>query len=333
MNSSIPMLRLEGWGVVLVTATLFVGISTSKGIAQSNFFVPPGDVGTWNDTANWTLEHLPQTGETAIIHAGREATIDIVNPSQFAFLRIADNDAGPVDGRLNIQPGAGLDVADQVLLGAGGPGDHKGVINQLGGSLTVGDALFLAFGSSHSAEYNLSDGTITTGNLWFRFGNGTLTQTGGEVNAQQLVLAEGGNPLTSSLYDIQGGIFNVADAANIGKAPGTGDPFAGSSLGSMNISGGIATFGELLFGSDPTDVINISGSGILRVNQANYSEADALADIADGKILGSNLVVSTVSDATPLTQIAVIPEPAGLTLALFSVVAGTLLRRGGLARY
>jgi hypothetical protein len=288
--------------------------------AQANFFVPPGGVGTWNDVANWTLGHLPQGAETAIIHAGREGTIDIVNPAPFAFLRIADNDAAAVDGILNILPGAGLDVTGQVLLAAGGPSDNYGIINQSGGSLTVADAIFIAFDAPHSADFNLSDGTVTTGNLWFRFGNGTLTQTGGVMNAQQLVLAEGGNPFTSSLYDMQSGLFNVAGAANIGKAPGAGDPFAGSSLGSMNLSGGIATFGELLFGTDPTDDLNITGTGILRVDQANYSEADAQSDIASGNIVGAGLIVSTVVvGGTTYTQVSAIPEPSSIVLVVVAL--------------
>ena len=185
-------------------------VGAEMAFAQANFFVPPGGTGLWSDPTNWTLGHLPQTGETAIVQSSRVATIDIVNPSTFDYLRIADNDTGPIDGTLNILPGASLNVAQQVLVGLGGPSNNHGVVNQSGGSLTVGDALFIAFDSSHTAEYNLSGGTVTTGNLWFRFGNGTLTQTGGTMNAQQLVLAEGGNPLSSSLYDLQGGLFNVA---------------------------------------------------------------------------------------------------------------------------
>jgi hypothetical protein len=288
-----------------------------------DFFVPPGGIGMWNDPANWSAGRLPQGNETAYIHAGREGTIDIVNPSPFTNLRIADFDAAAVDGVLNIVPGAGLDITGQILLAAGGNEPVYGVINQSGGMVNIGDAIFLAYEPSHSADYLLSDGAVTIGNnLWFRCGNATLTQTGGSMSAGQLVLAEGGAPDTASLYDLQGGEFTVSGVANIGKAPGEGDPFANSN-GSMNISGGVATFGELLFGTDPTDVINISGAGILRVNQAAYSEADALADIAGGKITGAGLVVSTVDVGNgPYTQVSVVPEPGTLALAaaLFAAV-------------
>lgn len=305
---------------------LIVAARTPTVLGQANFFVPPGGVGTWNATTNWTLGHLPQTGETAIIHAGREATIDIANPNPFSFLRIADNDTAAIDGTLNILPGADLHVTAQVLLAAGGASDNRGIINQTGGSLTVDDALFIAFGPSHSANYNLSNGTVTTGNLWFRFGNGILTQTGGTMNAQQLVLAEGGNPFTASLYDLQNGLFNVAAAANIGKPPGAGDPNAGSSHGSMNISGGIATFGSLLFGTDPTDQIHMFASGILRVNQTTYSPANAQSDISSGKITGIGLVVSTVMVGNnTYTQISSVPEPTGILL-LIGAAMGLVFR-------
>jgi hypothetical protein len=146
------------------------------------------------------------------------------------------------------------------------------------------------------------------------------------MNANQLVLAEGGNPLTHSIYNLEGGSFNVANAANIGKAPGAGDPFAGGSNGWMYISGGVATFGSLLFGTDPTDQIHmLPGTGILRVLQSNYSTSAALADIAANKITGSGLLVTTVSvNNNSYTQISGVPEPASLFL-MFVGAAGLIV--------
>ena len=310
-----------------LAALVFASASAIQALAQANFFVPPGGVGDWSVGSNWTLAHLPQTGETAILNGGRTSSISIANPSAFDYLRIADNDTAAVDGTLNILPGASLNVSQQVLLAAGGASNNYGVVNQTGGSLTVGDALFIAFDAFHSADYNLSGGTVSTGNLWFRFGTGTLTQSGGEMDASQLVLAEGGNPLTHSIYNLQSGVFNVANAANIGKAPGAGDPFAGGSNGWMNISGGVATFGSLLFGTDPTDQIHMSAAGILRVLQSNYSTAAALADIASNKITGSGLLVTTVSVGNKTyTQISAVPEPSSI-VSMIVGASGLLLAR------
>jgi len=327
--------RKQRWsvgGVLCLAIGMLVSLHLfASDAAAQNFFVPPGGVGTWNDPANWTQAHLPQTGETAIIHAGREATIDIVNPSAFDSLRIADNDGGAIDGKLNILPGAGIELTNQLILGAGGASDNYGVVDQSGGSISVADAIFLAFDATHSADYNLSGGTVTTGNLWFRFGNGRVTQTGGEMNANALILGEGGNSLNSSIYDLQGGTLNVSATANIGKPPGAGDPFVGSSLGSMNISGGVATIGELLFGSDPTDVINISGSGVLRVSQTTFSEADALAAISGNKILGTGLNVSSVNvSGLTYTQVTAVPEPVSVVyvMAIALILSGrTVIRQ------
>lgn len=315
----------------LRTTWLAIALLATCGVAhgQANFFVPPGGVGNWDVPASWTLGHLPLAPETAIIHAGRQATINTANPTAIDFLRIADNDTAAVDGTLNIQPGASLTVTSQVLLAAGGPSDNKGVIEQTGGSLTVNDALFIGYDAPHTGMYNISAGTLTTNNLWFRFGTGVLTQTGGIVNAVNLILAEGGNPLTSALVDLQSGTFNVSGVGNIGKAPGAGDPFAGGSLGSMKISGGVATFGSLLFGDDPTDQIHISGSGILRVSQTNYSEANALASIAAGDITGAGLFVSTYNSGNGLfTQISAVPEPSTVLLTLLGLWAAAFSRIG-----
>jgi hypothetical protein len=304
-------MRLNSFAAFLAVA--FTATLEARALrAQGNFFVPPGGIGAWGDTTNWTLAHLPQTGETAIINTGRDATIDIVNSSAFQSLRLGD----AAEGTLHVKPGASLTVTGQAVVGAGGPTNNKGTVDQTGGTLTVSDALFLAFDPPHTGIYNISGGTMTTGNLWFRFGNGTLNQTGGAVNATNLILAEGGDGIASSVYNLSSGQFNVSNNANIGKAPGAGDPIA-NSHGSMNISGGIATFGNLFFGLDPTDQIHMSGSGILRIKQSNYSMASATADIAGNKITGSGLVVSTFNNGNGLyTQVARVPEPATLTLAV-----------------
>jgi hypothetical protein len=281
--------RAKEW-IDLIGPSIAPPDTPDPGSPVSRFFVPPGGTGNWSVVANWTPSPTPDSNDTAIIHAGRGATISS-NVGSIGTLRLGD--AGT--GTLELQPGAVLQITNQALVGAGG-GGNLGIINQTGGSLSItgGDpVMFLAYDSDDSADYEISDGELTVGNLWFRFGNGTLTQTGGTVNAAQLVLGEGGNPLTSALYDLQDGTFNVAGNANIGRAPG-GENFPGSDLGSLQISGGVATFGDLLFGTDPTDQVVLSDSGVLRIVQSNYSVASALADIAAGNIAGVDLSVSTV---------------------------------------
>ncbi len=315
---------------ILVTGVLVVLSFNAN--AASMFFVAPGGIGNWDVPENWAAAQ-PGPGDTAFLHAGRIATVDTVVSLVPDIVRIADhNVAGANDGQLNILPGGELTVQNQMLVAVSGDPDVYGVIDQSGGSLTVSDALFLAFESANKADYNLSGGSANIGNLWFRFGEATLTQTGGTMTAQNLVLGEGGDGSASSLYDLRGGSFNVIGTANIGKALGAGDPLP-NSLGSMLISGGTATFGQLLFGNDPTDTIQISGQGILRINQSAFGEAAALMAIASGNITGQKLAVSTVIDGMQTyTQIVAVPEPMAFTCAAILAMAGICVRPQSLNR-
>jgi hypothetical protein len=131
-----------------------------------------------------------------------------------------------------------------------------------------------------------------------------MTQTGGTVAALRLVLGEGGNASSRATYNLNGGVLEVLEDANIGKGPGIGDPLA-NSYGTINISGGIAIFGDVYFGNDATDIIHLSGTGLLRVQQSNYPMSDAAADISAGKIIGTELFLSQVEiDNLLYTQIS-----------------------------
>jgi hypothetical protein len=106
----------------------------------------------------------------------------------------------------------------------------------------------------------------------------------------------------------------------------------------VNVSGGTVTAGDLVFDTFPGEeaILSITGTGIVLINQANYSVADANADIAGGFIIGSGLMVSTVNitgtDYTRITSsagagAAVIPEPATLTLVWLTTTLALLVRR------
>lgn len=270
------------------------------GNPESRFFVAPGGVGNWNVGANWNPNSLPDTNDTALIHANRSATVDS-DVGSVGTLIVGDFQ----EGTLNIADGAELMITNRAYFGSGG-GSNTATINQTGGSVRVTGSdpvVFLAFDEDDTANFTISGGEFSTGNLWFRFGNATLTQTGGEVSLDALILGEGGSESTQSLYELRGGSLSVSGRANIGKAPGGDDPFPNSD-GRMAITGGVATFGDLFFGIDPTDVIQLSGTGILRIDQSNYTESFALSDIAAGYILGDNIEVSTVDiNGTIYTQI------------------------------
>jgi hypothetical protein len=266
------------------------GGEVDPGEPQARFFVPPAGVGNWSSGTNWNPAGLPDSNDTAFIHANRTATID-TDVGSIGTLVVADFETGT----LNIEPGGRLQITNRANFASGG-GANTATINQSGGLLSVvgsDPVMFLAFDEDDTVDYNLSGGELSAGNLWFRFGNATFTQTGGNVSVDALILGEGGSESTQSLYDLRAGTLSVSGRANIGSAPGGDDPFPNSD-GKMTISGGIATFGDLFFGVDSTDVIELSGTGLLRINQTYYTEELALFDISAGSILGSNLEVSTV---------------------------------------
>lgn len=270
------------------------------GDPQSRFFIPQGGNDNWSAATNWSPSPLPDANDTAIIHAGRIATINS-NVGAAGTLRIGDLGTGT----LNLHPGASLELMDRALIGAGG-GSNTGVVNQSGGELTIAGSdpvMFLAFDEDDTANFAISAGKLQAGNLWFRFGKGTLTQSGGLVEVAQLILGEGGNSASQARYDLHGGALTVSGSANIGKAPGAGDPIA-NSHGKMTITGGVAMLGDLLFGNDATDVIELAENGVVRVRQANYSLAEASNDVTLGNFVGEQLFVSSIAIAgTMYTQI------------------------------
>ena len=305
--------RGKKW-IDLIGPTIDDPTVVDPGDPVSRFFVAPGGTGIWNSSANWTPAGLPDANDTVIVNVNREVTLGN-DVGSVGALRLGDNGAGT----LNVITGGSITFTDRAMVGLGG-GANTGSVTQSGGSIAITGSdpvLFLAFDTDDTADYQISGGELTVGNLWFRFGNGTFTQTGGAVNATQLILGEGGNTLTSSLYDLQDGTFDVSGNANIGRAPG-GENFPGSDLGTLQISGGVATFGDLLFGSDPTDQVIMSDTGILRVEQTNYSLADAMADIAANNVVGTggaNLALNTVDvEGTFYTEIAALVFAADFNL-------------------
>lgn len=254
-------------------------------------FLPPRGAGNWSLASNLSPSPAPDANDTAIVN--RIATLD--------------SDVGAIDrlwlgnsreGVLHLESGGALQINDRVVIGAGS-GANRAVIHQKGGDLSVigsDPVVFLAYDSDDAAEYLLTDGRVQAGNLWFRFGNAVLTQTGGAVEVDALILGEGGTPSTAAIYELHGGTLTVAGTANIGKGPGNIDSFPDSN-GSLRISDGTAMFGGLSFGDDASDTIQFLGAGLglLHVRHSNYSEADALMDISTGNITGVNLSVSTLN--------------------------------------
>ena len=244
-----------------------------------------------------------------------------------AELRVGDTVAPP-GGTLNINAGGKVTTLGQVIIGASNPGQFKeGNVNLNGGTLVSFGTFFLAFEPEATETIDLGPGSEIDANqdMFGRFGKATINQTGGVVKVHNnLIWGEGGDPAwgSRSEYNLSGGQLTIGQALAIG-----GDVTfpAPNSNGRVNVSGGTVTANNLVFDTFPGEeaILSISGSGIVRINQANYSTSAANADIAGGFIIGSMLNVSTVNvSGTNYTQIV---SSGGAALAVPEPKAGVLL--------
>ena len=124
------------------------------------------------------------------------------------------------------------------------------------------------------------------------------------------------------------GSLSVGAALSIGGATSNQRPV---SNGRVNVSGGIVTAANLIFdpATDEEAILNVTGSGLVRIKQSNYSIAAANTDITNGHIIGSMLSVTTINvSGTDYTQIAsaggaasAVPEPTSAALMLIGCVS------------
>jgi hypothetical protein len=296
---------------------------------QQNFGGSAAPVGDWEDPNLWSPVGLPGQFDGAIIHANRTANLS-TNVGFISELRIGDTVAPP-GGTLNINAGGKVTTLGEVLMGASNAGEYKeGVLNLNGGTLVTYGTFFLAFEPDATETINVGPGSLldVNQNMFGRFGTAIVNQSGGLVDVQNnLIWGEGGDDdgigglfTSRSEYNLTGGELKVGQTLAIGGTIGMPRPL---SNGRVNVTGGMVTAADLVFDTFPGEeaILNISGTGIARFNQANYSVADANADIAGGFIIGSLLAVSTVNvSGTNYTQIV---SMGGASVAAFAVPEAT----------
>lgn len=300
-------------------------------------------VGNWENPNYWNPAGLPGQFDGAIIHANRTANVS-TDVGFISELRIGDT-FNPPGGTVNINAGGKVTTLGEVLMGASNPGFYKeGKLNLNGGTLVSFGAFFIAFEPEATETVNVAPGSLldVNANLFGRFGIATVNQTGGAVDVQNnLIWGEGGDDggfTNRSEYNIMAGTLTVGATLSIGRSPGDDRP---ESNGRINVSGGIVTAGDLLFGNFPGEeaILSISGTGNARINQTNYSIADANADIAGGFIIGSGLNVTTMNvSGTNYTQITssagagtavATPEPGVTALLALGLGLALLADRRG----
>jgi len=221
--------------------------------------------------------------------------------------------ASGLTGALDVGAGQTMNVAGTAYVSRLVGGTTSAVVNQTGGTLHTGANFIIGWDPDNSAQYTLSGAgsVLDIDGYWeARFGHVTFTQNDGTVDVGGLFwLGEGyGGTPGDATYDMNGGTLNVGGDLRIG--------IGSNAIAAFNLDGGTVSAGDLLFAGAASNQMRIENEGILRVLQSAYSEADALADIASGRLASPNaLLVSTVSiGGTPYTQVRAIPEPGTLTL-------------------
>lgn len=83
------------------------GTAVDPGDPQNRFFVPAGGIGNWDSGTNWNPVSLPDSNDTAFIHANRTATIDS-DVGAVGTLNVGDFETGT----LNIEAGGSLEITN-----------------------------------------------------------------------------------------------------------------------------------------------------------------------------------------------------------------------------
>ncbi len=228
--------------------------------------------------------------------------------------------------------------------------------NGSGNADFTGNGLFLAWdgGAANDSSFTWnSTGTLNTTRLFTsRFGMGTFTQTAGTINqnntgAFDMIGGEFGapqDPLGGTTWLMSGGVFNASASEfepRFGSMSMTGgtinandfkwDEGRGGSSFLWDFSGGIVNVTDIN-GFNNNDAFNFTAgsTGVLNVTNANYSIADAEADINNGWITlngaaatPADFIISIVGQNTEIR----IPEPSVGIFAGLGVLGLCLRRR------
>jgi len=191
---------------------LLAGCITLPAFAGTVVWTGGGTPGSWADAGNWN-PGVPLDGDTARIELAAAA----VNFDQASW------------------------VGDLFYLKATGVGAS---FSQLANTLTV-NGFTAGYGSGASASFNLGGGSFTShGNTIFGLdGNASAVQTGGTLNADALILAEGGG---NGSYTFQDGVIHSGTVYVGGFEGAGGTPLFRQEGGSHSVTN------ALLVGRDST---------------------------------------------------------------------------------
>lgn len=200
-------------------------------------------------------------------------------------------------------------------------------INQTGGVLAATNLLTAMSIGNHAATgvYNLDGGTFNLGtNITNGAGTSYLKINGGTLQFDVAGLTVNVDNLEIGTNPSASGVYTQTAADNTSLVAGVLMLGSATSSGQLNIDGGSARVGDLIFNGTTSNVLLDIGMS-LNVLQDNYSVADGLADALAGLVSskpGGSIVVQTIDiDGVNYTQLSSVPVPEPASAALIAMAA------------
>jgi len=138
-----------------------------------------------------------------------------------------------------------------------------GTLTQNGGSVALGNNVWLAYGGGARGVYNLHGGSLTAYDLRTDSGAGTMYQDGGSAGFSGIEL--GINSGAASTYTLAGGTLSIYSFANVGES--------GAGTLSVGGSGG----GNVLSSANILVAANAGGSGTLKLQPGGLLRTPSIA--------------------------------------------------------
>jgi len=272
--------------------------------------------GYWSTSAAWSNQHTPNAAQT--VYLSHPNHINLHVDSTAAAKAIYFNTPNPGQ-KMNVEGSADLTVSEDVALGDGGNGE----IHHYSGRMTVGGELRLGGSIAGKGEYEIRDGTLTTGATQVGVGGiGRFIHDGGTHEVASLLslghAAEGDGyyelrqaPGATSrlvafretighegvgLFKQTGGVNTVSGSLTIGRG----------GWGTYVLEGGHLDLGVFLHvGSDAPGLLHQTGGSIAASHEVQIGGSDSGTYLLEGGSFAAwnlGLGTSTAGKTARLTQ-------------------------------
>ncbi len=296
-----------------------VGVSLPLTATAKNWNIGSG---AWNSPTNWSPVGVPTAGEAVnlVFADGVARTVTLNTNTPALGLVTIDLTGAGVAARSTLElPNANNLTAAGIFVGghngAGFTAGH-GTLTQSVGTITTsaGSDLYLGLGAGSTGVYNLSGGALNANlsTVVGSFGTGSFNHSGGihtlfaEAIGGALLVGyqagsigaynlSGSGQLTSNKHEFIGheatGSFNQISGSNTIAGAGydliLGNQATGN--GTYTISGGTLTVADdVIVGQAGTGTLNISGTGVVSVNDQLSIGAGDVVNLSGGTLRFNN---------------------------------------------